>query len=132
MMNKKRSILFILILMYFMTTCRNDDNQTSNDTANLPFQVAGELPVSGGVVVEGWITDAAIDLAQRLDVEVSDVTYIAFDVPVWSDASYGCPQPDQEYEAVIKEGYRIQLQVNGRDYFYHGGEDIEQFLCDTE
>ena len=132
MMNKKRSILFILILMYFVTSCRNDDNQTSNDTANLPFQVAGELPVSGGVVVEGWITDAAIDLAQRLDVEVSDVTYIAFDVPVWPDASYGCPQPDQTYDPTPKEGYLIQLQVNGSDYFYHGGENKEQFLCEPE
>ncbi len=131
-MNKTRSVLFILGLLFFATACGQDSNQNSEDITDLSFQVGGELPVSAGVVVQEWISDAAIDLAQRLDVQVSDVIYIAFELPVWPDTSYGCPQPDQTYDPTPKEGYRIQFQVNGRDYFYHGGEDIEQFLCETE
>ncbi len=130
MINKTRSVLLMLILLFFVATCSQDSSQNSGDAADFQFQVAGELP--SGTAVQEWITDAAIDLAQRLDIEVSDVTYVAFDVPVWPDASYGCPQPDQKYGAVSKEGYQIQLQVNGRDYFYHGGEDIEQFLCESK
>jgi hypothetical protein len=57
---------------------------------------------------------------------------VAFELPVWPDASYGCPQVGQSYEPGTKEGYQIHLQVNGRDYFYHGGEEIEQFLCESE
>jgi len=132
MMNKTRAVLFILSLLFFAAACGQDSNQNSGDTTDLSFQVGGELPVSAGAVVQGWITDAAIDLAQRLDVEVSEVTYIALDVPVWPDASYGCPQSGQSYDPTPKEGYQIQLQVNGRNYFYHGGEDIEQFLCESE
>ena len=131
-MHKPGSVFFILIFFFLGAACGQDSNQNSEDTTDLSFQVGGELPESAGPVVQGWITDAAIDLAQRLDVQVSDVTYMAFELPVWPDASYGCPQPDQTYDPIEKEGYRIQFQVNGRDYFYHGGEDIEQFLCESE
>jgi len=130
-MNKKFHMIILLFLVLAMA-CKQNPTESSKDAADVEeqFRVEGELP--SGTVVQGWIKDAAIDLAQRLDVEVSDVTYIAFDVPVWPDASYGCPQPGQEYEAVIKEGYQIELRVNGRNYFYHGGEDIAQFLCEDE
>jgi hypothetical protein len=130
MINNKRIVLFIFFLMFLVNACSQDNNQKSNDSADHPFRVEGELPTSP--VVQGWITEAVNDLAQKLDVDVADVTYIAFEVPVWPDASYGCPQAGQEYGPGSKEGYQIQLQVNGRYYFIHGGEDIEQFLCESK
>lgn len=128
-MHKLRFILLALILVIFAAACNVPDPSAA---ADVQFQVEGELPISAGPVALEWITNAANDLAQSLDVDVSDVTYVAFDVLVWPDASYGCPQPNQAYDPSPKEGYQIQLQVNGRDYFYHGGEDIQQFLCETD
>lgn len=123
-MNKTRLFLFILTILFFVVACGQ------NAKTEIPYQVDGELPSSPAA--REWIKDAAVDLAQELQVNVADVSFKAFELPVWPDASYGCPQASESYGSESKEGYKIQLQVNGRDYFYHGGEDIEQFLCETE
>ncbi|MFQ5419654.1 MAG: hypothetical protein ACE5EY_04755 [Anaerolineae bacterium] len=130
---KKNFMYFgVLALLFFMVACRQEESSTNNTSTevDVPFAVEGEWPSSPAA--QGWITDAATDLAAREGVGLSDVAFMAFELPVWPDASYGCPQPEQVYQQVPKEGYQIQLRVNGRDFFYHGGEDIEQFLCESE
>ncbi|MCP5097186.1 MAG: hypothetical protein GY943_16690 [Chloroflexi bacterium] len=106
------------------------DSNSENDAVDIQFAVEGELPSSPPA--QGWIADAAADLSEKIGVDIEDVSFITFELPVWPDNSYGCPQPGQEYQPEPKEGYQIQFRVNGRDYFYHGGEDIEQFLCENE
>jgi hypothetical protein len=129
-MYKSRFILFILGLFVFVTACRQDTVQNKIEGNEYRYKIDGELPSSP--IAQEWIADAAEDLADKLNVSVDDVTYIAFDLPVWPDSSYGCPQVKIESEPGSREGYQIQLAVNGRHYFYHGGEDIQQFLCETE
>ncbi len=75
MMNKIRSVFSSLFLLFLVVACGQDSNQNASNTANLPFQVAGEL--SSGTVVQEWITDAAIDLAQSLDTAVTISTMAA-------------------------------------------------------
>ncbi|MCA9921263.1 MAG: hypothetical protein KC421_02765 [Anaerolineales bacterium] len=125
-MSNKVHILFIFVLLISTSACRQDN--TANDS-DYPFIVEGELPASPPAIE--LITDAANDLAERENVRINEVTFVALELPVWSDTSYGCPDPETAYLFTPKEGYKIQLRVNGRDFFYHGGEDIEQFLCEN-
>ena len=130
-MKKKWLGFLTTCLIVFTAACQQEQasNSGTESDIEIPFAIEGDLPSSPPA--QGWIADAVVDLAERLEINTEAVSYIMFDLPVWPDASYGCPQPDQEYLPEPKEGYQIQLQVNGRDYFYHGGEDIEQFLCEN-
>jgi hypothetical protein len=137
-MIKKRWMIYLSVTIFiFMVGCQQDPAQqdpaqenNSSPNQDIQYTVVGELPSSPPA--QGWIQEAVVDLANKLTIDTTEVTYLAFEVPVWPDTSYGCAQPNQAYDPEPKEGYQIQLQVNGRNYFYHGGEDIEQFLCENE
>ena len=81
----------------------------------------------------GWQTPterAVADLAQRLDIDFSDLTIELVEEVTWPDGSYGCPQPGMRYVQVIIDGYRIVLSYAGQIYRYHGGVGRSPFLCE--
>jgi hypothetical protein len=49
---------------------------------------------------------------------------------IWSDASLGCPEPDQSYAQVEIQGVVIRLRVAGTFYDYHATPDGEPILCE--
>ena len=107
----------------------------SSDGPERPYTIEGEL--LAGPTVLNWVDTAVDDLVQESGADIEDVVFTQFDIVVWPDQFYGCPShfdaaeilEDEEFEPIPKEGYRIILQVDGEDFFYHGGEDTEQFLC---
>ncbi len=129
---KKKWLGFLTACLILLTVaCQQEEvsNSATESDNDVPYAIEGDLPSSPPA--QGWIADAVVDLAERLEINTEAVSFIAFELPVWPDTGYGCPQTGQEIQPESKEGYQIQLQVNGRDYFYHGGEDIEQFLCEN-
>ena len=85
---------------------------------------------SGGTNV--FVETAVSDLAQRLNVEESEIETISFNAVVWPDGSLGCPQPGMMYTQVLKEGYKIVLEHDGKMFNYHGGEGRDPFLCEKQ
>jgi len=129
---KKKWLVFLTACIVFLTVSCQQEGASSTENkidADVPFIIEGELPSSPPA--QEWIADAVVDIAEKLNVDTDTVSYIGFDLPVWPDTSYGCPQPEQEYLQEPREGYQIHLQIDGTDYFYHGGEEIEQFLCEN-
>lgn len=58
-------------------------------------------------------------LAQELDLPQMRMQLVALTAHTWTDTSLGCPQPNQTYDAIQVEGYRIVLQAGDRNYSFH-------------
>ncbi len=73
---------------------------------------------------------ASEDLADKLDISVSQVELASIEAVKWPDASLGCPQPNMMYAQVITPGYRVILRVGGDVYNYHTNMEGRMILCD--
>ncbi len=79
--------------------------------------------------LDGIVAIALNDLAERLDIETSDILVVSVEEVVWSNAGVGCPDPDMNYAQVVTDGLRIVLDAQGVDYAYHSGGSVDPFLC---
>jgi len=81
--------------------------------------------------LENLIEKAKEDLAQRLDIPITQINLLEVTDVEWSDSSLGCPQPDMFYLQVITPGYRILLEVTGSQYEYHSNRIVSIVYCDN-
>jgi hypothetical protein len=102
----------------------------STSATNAPGETA---PVSSDQIDPGlqpFIDIAVADLAERLSVDPTAIGVSSATLEVWSDASLGCPQPDQQYAQVETDGALIVLTADGKTYRYHAGGSRTPFLCE--
>jgi hypothetical protein len=90
------------------------------------------LPTPSDVGLQGMIAMAKEDLAQRLSVQVDQISLVEVNEVVWPNAGLGCPQPGMKYKQVPQDGLLIRLQVDDRMYNYHSGGSREPFLCELK
>ena len=156
-MKNKRLLLTLFILLLSACTTSvgaelpnpSDDNASPVDLlATIPEVEAQEVetPVSAindqeSVVIdesalsggdEALVDLAMADLAQRLDVEISDITLVSFKEIVWPDATLGCPKPGMDFSPVEIPGYIFTLEVDGKRYAYHTDDVNRVILCPAE
>lgn len=81
--------------------------------------------------MESLIEKAKEDLAKRLSIEVTEISFLEAREVIWPDSSLGCPQPDMVYAQVEVEGLLIRLGVGKEMYFYHSGGNMDPFLCES-
>lgn len=62
---------------------------------------------------------ARADLAQRLNVDPSGIVVVSSEPVDWPDACLGIQSPDVMCAQVITPGYKIILEVDGKQYEYH-------------
>ncbi|MEM7332829.1 MAG: hypothetical protein AAF490_12140 [Chloroflexota bacterium] len=122
--------IFVLISV-FLGGCSSPAPQPEpQNVPERPYVIEGALLNSPSQL--NWIDEAVDDLVDETGAEIGDIAYTEFELVVWPDGHYGCPSHFDEDAAIdpeSKEGYKISLRWNGRIYFYHGGEAVEQFLC---
>lgn len=70
-----------------------------------------------------------VDLSEKIGVDVADIDVANVEPVVWNDSGLGCPQPDVAYLQVLTDGFRVTLNVNGLDYFYHTRGTDNFILC---
>ena len=80
--------------------------------------------------LQGVIKAAKEDLAQRLNIPVTQISLVEAKSVVWPDSSLGCPQPGMQYKQVPEDGARILLQAQKITYEYHTGGRRGLFLCE--
>lgn len=85
----------------------------------LPAQPLSPLAAPGKVLGGDPVENARADVAQRQNVPVSDVKVISSEPVDWSDACLGIQQPNVMCAQVITPGYKVVLEVNGKQYEYH-------------
>jgi len=91
-------------------------------------QMTQPAPSSG---LESLIERAEEDLAQRLSMDVSQISLVEAKEVVWPDASLGCPQEGMMYAQVETKGYIILVEVDKEKYEYHTNTDNTLMLCET-
>lgn len=72
---------------------------------------------------------AISDLAERVGNDQSEISVVSVEEVEWPDTSLGCPDPNKAYAQMIVNGYDIVLEVDGREYHYHGAADEDPFYC---
>lgn len=72
---------------------------------------------------------AISDLAERVDRDQSEISVVSVEEVEWPDTSLGCPDPKKAYAQMIVNGYDIILEVDDREYHYHGAAGEDPFYC---
>jgi hypothetical protein len=111
-----------------------DETSTPSAPANEPEGVVTQMnpsatPFASGL--ENLIEKAKDDLAQRLDIPITQISLVEATAVEWSDSSLGCPQPDMFYTQVITPGYRILFDFNGQQYEYHSNRETYFVYCEN-
>lgn len=76
------------------------------------------------------VSRAKSDLADRLGIEVEEVSVLRVEEVTWRDGSLGCARKGMAYTQALVDGQRIVLAVDAKEYEYHSGGRTEPFYCD--
>lgn len=79
--------------------------------------------------VEKYVSLAKKDLASRLKIETEKIMLVQAEQIIWPDAALGCPGPGKIYAQGRVPGYRIWLEVEGKEYDYHTDLAGQAILC---
>ena len=77
------------------------------------------------------VIQAKEDLAERLDVPMSEIELLKIEEVTWRDGSLGCPQPSMFYTQALVNGSLIQLLHDENIFQYHSGRSGAPFLCEN-
>ena len=107
------------------TPLAEEESMTPQPTQGTPHET---LPYEAQRVVQM----AKEDLAQRLELSVSEISVISVEAVDWPDASLGCPQPGMMYAQVITRGFLVVLEATSQSYEYHTDRADQVVLCQTD
>ena len=73
-----------------------------------------------GAVAAADLTNACRqDLAQRLKLDVAEITVAKTETVTWPNAALGLERPDKVYADMLTSGLRLELQARRGTYYYH-------------
>ncbi len=87
--------------------------------------------MSPNTSLDSLVAQARTDLATRLGVAAGSIIVKSAEMVEWPDGSLGCPRPGLMYTQMVTPGVLIVLQVNGKDYEYHGTR-VRVSLCERK
>lgn len=133
-------LLPVLVVGSLLAGCGNedDDRPTSEETAVEPNEESpsesSPTPGDGGTSpVPGadspLVQSSVEDLAEREQVDASEIEVVSVEEVTWRDGSLGCAQDDMMYTQALVDGQRITLRIDGTDYAYHSGNGKQAFYC---
>jgi hypothetical protein len=76
--------------------------------------------------------DIVADLAQQLSIEASSIRILQWEAVTWRDGSLGCPEPNMAYTGALVNGYRVLLEAQGEQHYYHTDEIAYFIRCDGD
>ena len=92
------------------------------------------VPAVSPIVEEGMSKEEALakvkaDLVSRLGVKENEISLVSVEAVTWNDSSLGCPEKGMMYIQVLTPGYRIILEVSGKQYDYRTDDRGYFKLC---
>jgi len=113
----KRALLSVIVLLLMLAACS-------------PQAAATELPTDVGEVATqpGKNNTAAQDaavaaLSKNLGLDPSQIKVVSVEAVEWPDACLGVTQEGVACAQVVSPGYKIILEVNGKQVEYHTNQD---------
>ena len=89
------------------------------------------IPMPESPIIQEQVGKATDDLAKQLGVDAAQIGLVEYQAVTWRDGSLGCPKPGMAYTQALEAGYRIQLQVEGTQFNYHGASGRDPFYCQS-
>ena len=132
-MNKPFAIM--LLLAMGLAACKGADpkQQTGAPDSAAPAQQSGkEATMKIDSRLEPYIERAISDLADRLEIDETEIEIAEARFVTWPDGALGCPEPGMMYTQALVPGYRIRVVANGTRHHYHGARDRPPFYCPAE
>ena len=101
-----RLLIASLILISLVSGCTEKSSDSINNNLSFPEY--------------SYVVDLAKnDLAERLNIPLSQIQLIKQEKVDWPDTGLGYPEKGKMYAQVITPGFRIVLKAEGRLYEYH-------------
>jgi hypothetical protein len=138
-----RPVICIIVLLGFMLNISCQPNRaitspppditsspvTTSDPGNAKMTPSPPPPVTPQL--QKLIDQSRQDLAQRLGINVDDISLLEASSVTWPDASLGCPREGMGYAQVLTPGYLIRLQAGEQEYEYHAGRGMAVIYCEN-
>jgi hypothetical protein len=147
-------ILLLFPLVFALASCGNSQTDAGN-ASNLPSANPQDspsrlplttqlpaLPIQGDNTqmppslstlsasgIQGLIDLAKEDLARRLSISVTQISFIEATEAIWPDSSLGCSQTGMGSAQVMTPGYLILLGYNNKNYEYHTNKGTYVTYC---
>lgn len=96
---------------------------------NLPALVPTPEPPIVGPVPPELLQAITGDLATRTGASPADIVVVQAEAVEWPDGSLGCPKPGEAYLQVITPGYKVVLELAGKQYDYRANDRGFFFEC---
>ena len=87
-----------------------------------------EMP-SNPPPVEKFVALSKKDLVSLLKIDEDKIAFVDATEILWPDAALGCPSPGKFYAQGRVPGYRIRLELEGKEYIYHTDFNGQVILC---
>jgi hypothetical protein len=108
-----------------------DDPGTGQDAPTEPERdEERDVPDDAAEDLDALAEQVAAEVADEEGVEVGEVTIVSAEEVTWADGALGCPEDGGMYTQALVEGYRIVVEVEGREVHYHGGMGQAPFRCE--
>ena len=91
-------------------------------------------PLDGGVVNPGAVNATFLDELLADAVELSGdsrATVRLAEVVVWNDGALGCPEEGVMYTQAEVEGFRVVIETEHQDLYYHSAGIEHYVVCDN-
>jgi hypothetical protein len=115
-MNRSKYLLILFLFVMMITAC-------SPQAAAVPTQPVVNTPVVGESSPTPGTVPAAIeaarkDLADQLQIPLTEVQVVDYQQAEWSDGCLGLGGPAELCLAAITPGYAVKLEAGGEEYSY--------------
>jgi hypothetical protein len=106
---------------------------TATEAGENPIQLASTPETtdmtSNPPSADKFINLAMQDLADRLKIDINQVSLTEATEILWPNAALGCPSPGKVYATGRVPGYRIRLQANETEFVYNTDLTGQIILC---
>ncbi len=131
-------ILLAAVACAVLAACSTDGGGRSPDAAGtleIPGQSTEAQPSGGSITTDALPPDLLAEIvragADEADVEEDAVDVVVAEAVTWSDGSIGCPEPGMMYTQALVPGYRVVLEVDGRQLNFHATESGDFRFCEN-
>jgi len=132
-MNKPFANMLLLAMVLAACNGGGPAQQTAAPDSTPPGQQSGkEVTMKIDSRLEPYVERATSDLADRLEIDESEIELVEARLVTWPNGALGCPDPDMLYTQALVDGYRIRLAADGRTHHYHGAQDGPPFHCPAD
>ena len=72
------------------------------------------------------------DMAEKLQIDESEITVASVQAVTWRSGAMGCPKPGMMYTQALVPGMLIMLNAGDQSYRYHASTDGEPSYCPNQ